>query len=165
MLCQKCKKNQANTYVKRIINGNLKEYHLCNECANDIGYDNMFSSIVPSFSNILEGLFNMPSSNSIASVTRCKLCGSSVGDIINSGKIGCANCYTTFKRELMPSIKKMHGNTIHCGKGASSKSDNNSISLDSLKNDLKQAIEMQEFEKAATLRDQIKELESKKEVL
>ena len=167
MLCQKCKSREANTYVKRIINGKVTEYNLCDACAEKMGYSNMMSTGFKDFSNLLGGLFTSPGTDSLMQVKRCPSCGCSFADIANSGKAGCADCYTTFRRELMPSVKKIHGNTVHCGKGSSVKKDADTAaggeSVTELKRRLKKAVDEQNFELAAQLRDRINELEKKEE--
>lgn len=159
MLCQKCNQNEASTFVKKVINGNVYEAHLCSECAKKLGYSNMLTMMTPDLGGLISGLFASPFTTTLANPTRCNICGSSFNDIINSGKTGCANCYTIFARELMPTIKKLHGNTVHCGKGVKASSCVSEETVDVLKAELKKAIDTQEFEKAAELRDRIKEME------
>ncbi len=81
---------------------------------------------------------------------------------MSSGKVGCGECYTSFMNELTPSIMRMHGNTTHSGKIPASLSGKLGIKrrLDAIRRELDKAIREQEYEKAAQLRDQIKELES-----
>jgi protein arginine kinase activator len=91
----------------------------------------------------------------------CPLCGSTASDISRTGKVGCAQCYDTFADMLTPYIKRIHGNTEHTGKipsdaGAEIKTKRQLVQL---KEELKKAIENQEFEKAAELRDRIKDIE------
>ena len=50
MKCQKCGANNANTHVKTIINGEIKEYDLCSECAKKMGYTNIFGNFEDEFS-------------------------------------------------------------------------------------------------------------------
>ena len=82
---------------------------------------------------------------------RCSGCGSTFQDIAATGRAGCAKCYDTFYDQLLPSLQRLHGKTRHAGKlPASAGIEAKSLSL---------AIEKQEFEKAAALRDEIKALE------
>ncbi|MBQ8860545.1 MAG: UvrB/UvrC motif-containing protein [Ruminococcus sp.] len=169
MLCQKCKKNEANTHVKSVVNGNYEEYMLCSECAKEMGYTNLWSDMSSDFGSILGSFF----SNALparSETTRCKTCGSTYHDIAKSGQVGCADCYELFLSELMPSIRRIHGNTTHCGKRPGfarkeeTKADEVNIEseIDVLKNKLQKAIEEQNFELAAELRDKIKEKEESK---
>lgn len=50
MKCQKCGANNANTHVKTVINGEIKEYDLCSECAKKMGYTNIFGNFEDEFS-------------------------------------------------------------------------------------------------------------------
>lgn len=82
-------------------------------------------------------------------------------DIAKTGKVGCAQCYETFFDDLLPSIRRIHGNTRHTGKLAGSAGKELRVvnELEQARQELHDAIEKQEFEKAAKLRDRIKELE------
>ncbi len=167
MLCQSCGKNMANTHIKKVINGEVKEYMLCEECAEKMGYGNLFSDFSFDFDNFLGSFFteNIPHKLSLES-KRCKNCGSSFEDISNTGKVGCANCYKVFYDQLVPSIKRIHGNTQHVGKMAASVDETKRVEnkLHELKLQLDKAVEKQEFEKAAELRDKINELKKEGKV-
>lgn len=166
MKCQKCGANNANTHIKTIVNGEFKEYDLCSDCAKQMGYTNVFGDIENEFSNFLGSFFGnvLPARTQ---ATRCDFCGSSYSDIAKSGHVGCANCYSVFGEQLLPSIRRMHGNTAHCGKN-SGRSEKQSVKpqeetkeqkLARLKSELDKAVQEQNFEHAAELRDKIKEME------
>lgn len=168
MKCQKCGANNANTHVKTIINGEFKEYDLCSECAKKMGYTNVFGDMEDEFSNFLGSFFGnvLPARTQ---ATRCEFCGSTYSDIAKSGHVGCANCYNVFADELFPSIRRIHGNTTHCGKNSrpAEKAKQSKPAEETkedkskrLKAELDKAIEEQNFEHAAELRDKIKELEA-----
>lgn len=169
MLCQSCGKNQANTHIKKIINGEVTEYRLCEHCAIKLGYTpNMFEGFGMDFDNFLGSFFENSKPKLLDFDTeRCSFCGSSFSDISNNGKVGCAKCYDTFFDRLMPSIKRIHGNTKHSGKFASTMGKQNVIEnkISSLEEKMKMAISEQNFEEAAKLRDEIKELKLKEESL
>ena len=57
MKCQKCGANNANTHVKTVINGEIKEYDLCSECAKKMGYTNIFGNFEDEFSELLGSFF------------------------------------------------------------------------------------------------------------
>lgn len=86
MKCQKCGVNNANTHVKSIINGEIKEYDLCSECAKKMGYTNVFSDIEDEFSNFLGSFFG----NALPARTqarRCETCGSTYSEIAKTGHV------------------------------------------------------------------------------
>ncbi len=159
MLCQSCEKKQATTHIKTILNGELKEYRLCSECAKKYGYGSFLGDtgfdLDKLFGSFLDGI------GTTKMKKRCQLCGSSFEDIAKSGKVGCAECYDTFYEELLPSVRRIHGRTAHTGKLAHSAGTGVKIrnELAKCRAELEQAIKAQEFEKAAELRDRIRELE------
>lgn len=167
MKCQKCKAREANTHVKKVVNGEYTELMLCSECAHVMGYDNVFDFDVPDmFGGLLQSFFAgaLPARSG---ASRCPECSSTFGDITNNGKVGCAKCYDAFFDELLPSIRRIHGNTSHCGKVPSTadiaeekKEDNSKNEIELMKAQLQNAIDEQNFELAATLRDKIKEKEA-----
>ena len=166
MKCQKCGANNANTHVKTIINGEFKEYDLCSECAHKMGYTNVFADMDNDFSNLLGSFFgNMLPARTQA--TRCEFCGSTYSEIAKTGQVGCANCYKLFADQLYPSIRRIHGNTTHCGKnsGRAAAAEKKPAEmtkeekLADMKKQLDAAVKEQNFELAAELRDKIKETE------
>lgn len=169
MKCEKCGLNDATTHLKQIVNGNMKELHLCEECAAELGYDsifniNPFGMMGVNIGSFLGSLFSqsVPGLNEAAG-KRCSFCGATFDEIAQSAKTGCANCYTEFYDELFPSIQRIHGKTRHVGKipGRAGEELQLRRELDTLKKQLNEAVEAQEYEKAAELRDKIKEMEKK----
>ncbi len=171
MKCQHCNQNEATTHIKKIVNGKREEMHLCSECAKELGVMNEFR--MPAMSEMFADSFlgnflgaGAAAMNSLAGVDRCSNCGSSFNDIVNSGRIGCADCYEKFEDKLEPSIRKIHGKTKHIGKFISYSEDDKKeeekpqvSELDSLKKQLKAAVSEQRFEDAAVIRDKINELQ------
>ncbi len=168
MLCQNCKTKNATTHIKTIMNGQLSEYYLCADCAKEKGYGNIFSGLENDLGNLLGGLLGGASSTD--EVERCEVCGTSFADITETGKLGCAHCYDRFREQLLPMIRRIHGEAKHKGKRPGGSAlrivePNQKLAvapandLQAKKLKLKQAIEEQNFEEAAVLRDEIKELE------
>lgn len=171
MKCQHCNQNEATTHIKKVVNGKKEEMYLCSECAKELGVMEEFKMPTMSemFSDSFLGNFlgaGVAAMNSLAGVDRCSSCGSSFNDIVNSGRIGCADCYDKFEDKLEPSIRKIHGKTKHIGKFITYSDDEKKAEekpqvseLDSLKEQLKTAISEQRFEDAAVIRDKINELQ------
>lgn len=162
MKCQKCNVNNATTHIKTVLNGELKEFDLCSECAQKMGYTSLFGSMESDFSNFLGSFFGnvLPARTQ---ATRCDFCGSSYSEIAKSGHVGCAKCYEIFADQLYPSINRIHGNTTHCGKNSNQKAKaepTKEEKIKKLKSELEKAIAEQNFEYAAELRDKIKEMEA-----
>lgn len=162
MLCQNCGKYEATTHVKRIVNGEAAEAHLCSDCAKMLGYEDVFGGFGNIFGSFLGSFLGDTSLGSLSARTiQCEKCGSTFNDIIESGKIGCAECYSKFYEKLLPSLQRIHGKTHHEGKipnRISVEEDTSKAQLVKLEEELKAAVEAQNYEKAATLRDRIKEI-------
>ena len=97
-------------------------------------------------------------------------CGASFEEITESGKIGCMECYRVFHDRLLPTIHRIHGTAKHKGKipgtaalrivePAGKIAVVETSPLDKKRAELKAAIEKQDFERAAVLRDEIREME------
>lgn len=160
MICELCGKHQATTHVKSMVNGEYTEMWLCPKCAKSKGLGNIFTHTATDFSSFLGSFFGegLPSRTS---ATRCKSCGSSFADIARSGMVGCAECYTNFYDELLPSIQKIHGNIQHTGKVASNADAQVKVAreIEKVRQELAKAVSEQNFELAAKLRDKINEME------
>ncbi len=166
MVCQNCGKAQATTHIKRVVNGDTTEHHLCAQCAGDLGYTDMFSGFAPlSLSDFFGDLLGDAGRKSIGTkVVRCPKCGNSFNDIVRDSQVGCAECYRIFFDKLAPSLERIHGRAVHSGKKIDVIREEKSEptmeeQIASLKAKLTEAVEKQEFELAAKLRDEIKELE------
>lgn len=161
MLCEYCKKNPATTHIKTIINGKLTEYSICAECAQRFGYGSLLTNLGYNFGGLLGEFFSETDVSGSSDTVRCELCGASFDDIIRTGKVGCAQCYQTFSDRLIPLIEHIHGNTKHRGKvpGGNMLQSRPKEQLSLMKRELRKAIDTENFEHAADLRDKIKELE------
>lgn len=176
MICDNCGKKEANIMYSENINGVKKQLHLCEECSKKLGIGKMNFSIPIDFSNFFEDFMEdfsapeyMPLMQELKTL-HCDQCGYSFDDIVNSGKLGCGNCYNTFDERLDPIIKRIQGANKHIGRigkiteKANSKETNNTSEhindeLNNLQVQLKQAIKEERYEEAAKIRDQIKKFE------
>lgn len=172
MLCQSCQKNTATTRIKSIINGELTEYALCPDCAKKLGYSNFFNDFTGLGLGSLLGSF-FGTESPVPQIMRCEKCGSSFEEISRSGKVGCAVCYKTFRDRLLPSIQRIHGTAHHQGKRPGTMAiqvvkkpeitaQPKLSPLEEKKQAMQKAIEAQDFEQAAVLRDEIRAMEEAK---
>ena len=90
MLCQNCGKNEATTHVKRVVNGDTTEMHLCQNCAEHLGYGDLFSGFGFDLGNIFSGILgeDMPLLSS-AHEEKCPKCGSYM--VEKGNKLVCGN--------------------------------------------------------------------------
>lgn len=160
MLCQNCKKNEATTHIRRIVNGASAEYHICPECARSLGYIAM-GTLGELFGSVLSDL---SVSRLSSRVLQCEKCGCTFDDIVKNGTIGCADCYGLFYDKLLPSIQRLHGQTAYKGKTPKGPDETSRMQarLGRLRAQLGAAVNEQNYELAAALRDEIRELEGKR---
>lgn len=156
MLCEKCNKNHATTHIKTVVNGIVREYNLCSECAAKSGYGS--NSITGMLASMLGDMPTLKLQNQ----KTCKVCGATFSDIAHSGKMGCSECYNTFKDEILPYLKRVHGATQHTGKipnRAPLIVRPKEKTIDELRQELSRLVADEKYEQAAIIRDKIKEME------
>ena len=163
MLCQRCNKNEATVHYTKIINGEVEELHLCDECAmgsNEFEFDMPFS-----FNKLLTGLIDNIQKESFKEdiyEATCPFCGLTYTKFKEEGKFGCAHCYDTFRAKLIPLFRGVHGHTKHLGKtpNEAGKTISKQREIHRLKQRLEHLVHEEAFEEAAVLRGKIRELES-----
>lgn len=160
MLCDLCHKNMATVHLTEIVNDKVMELHICQECAKHKAEELKQQLTISEF---LGGLVSEPDLNKKESGVKCSLCGISFYDFKKNGSLGCAKCYVAFKSQLTPIIKKVHGAVHHRGKIPSNVEDNIALNrkLTGLRERLSRAVNLEDYEEAARLRDEIRELEKK----
>lgn len=163
MKCDLCNK-KATVHLTEIVDEQMSEMHLCEECAREksVQMEQQFG-----LSDLLAGLtdFGKQVKSADKIDLKCETCGITYDDFRKFGRLGCGNCYEAFKSHLSTLLKKIHGANHHFGKTPKKmpRADKKKVEdIQDLKNKLMQAIQMEDFEKAAKLRDKIRDIEKKK---
>lgn len=162
MLCDVCGKKEATVHLTEIVNDQVTKLNLCEECAREKGaeMEEHFG-----LSELLAGLTDMGTAiePETAIAIKCPNCGMTYQNFRKLGRLGCSVCYEAFKKELGPLLKRIHGSDRHVGKVPlkGGKTIKDTRTLQDLKMQLEKAIQMEEFEEAAKLRDKIRDFESK----
>lgn len=163
VLCQYCHKNIANVHFTQVIDNNRIEMYICESCAREKGQFNFGGAF--NINYLLQGLMGMSPGvhhgNTVQVHPVCDKCGMSYEDFQKTGKIGCANCYEAYGDRLDSLLKRLHGSVEHSGKYPEKVSGISRVSreIEKLKELLNKAIQDEEYEKAAVIRDKIKSLE------
>lgn len=165
MICNICGLKESTIHLTEIVNDQMVEIHLCQDCAQEKGTD--FKTHF-NFEDLLAGLSGLDVEgpavkNRQAAALMCSECGMTYDEFSKGGRLGCAGCYQAFQKMLIPLIKRVQRSAHHIGKKPSrlSKSERNTVDLRSLQDQLRKSVDMEEFEKAAKIRDAIKKLEEK----
>ncbi|MFZ7104376.1 MAG: UvrB/UvrC motif-containing protein [Peptococcaceae bacterium] len=169
MYCEECEKRPAVVHITKIVNGHKIEKHLCEQCAKK-QQDQIGFTILPdiSFSNFLSSMLDSdsftPFSNIKAEEIVCDKCGLTYRQFSKIGRMGCDNCYEIYGNKLDHLLKRMHGNVQHTGKIPKRSGEDIRLQkeIKDARLELQKAVAEEEFEKAAHLRDKIKELENTK---
>lgn len=161
MLCERCKKNDATYHVTKIIYNKKADLHLCEQCAREM---QEISAAFP-IQNILSELMGYISQTHEIEKhyePRCSNCGTYYSEFKKAGLLGCSECYSSFKDELSPVLKRVQGNVKHAGKIPRSrgKARTKKIDMNGLRIMLQKAIENEEYEDAAKIRDEIKKMQN-----
>jgi protein arginine kinase activator len=149
-LCQDCGANPATVHLTRIVNETALVSHLCEECSRKKGLSTTGSSI----SITREGPAQQEMQEKDNVCPRCQL---SFAEFKSKGRLGCCDCYRHFEKDIDSLLMQVHGSTVHKGKpyrhSGPYKLDEKA--MERLKNELNEAIEKEEFELAALIRDTI----------
>lgn len=166
MKCDMCHANEATVHLTEIINNNVSKLHLCEECAKEksqemeehFGLADLLSGLADLAPVMEKTERKIPDAG-----IKCPSCGFSSQNFRKMGRLGCPKCYETFKNQLSPLLRKIHGSDTHTGKMPSGKEavQDRIVLLEDLKTALDRAIRQEEFEEAARLRDQIKAMGQK----
>ena len=173
MTCDFCKKNIATVHLIRVQNDNVEKVDICSECARDFSFfteDDFYKDL----SNILSRIFQADQENIYESSKRqslgnldikknrsCPFCGTDQKSIKKQGKMGCPHCYNEFRSILLPIIKAIHQDIKYRGRIPETVPRQMKLekSISDLRNRLKKEIFVENFEEAARIRDEIKQLE------
>ena len=163
MKCEHCKQKEATCFYQINTGGTLHSYSLCEDCAAKMQFEGLgFSSPFEDMSHLFGGLFGAVKPTQKADKT-CPACGARWRDIAAKGKVFCAKCYEAFGEELAPTLRSLHGGATHTGRAPARERAmrEKDTRLASLRAELTKAIAEENFELAATLRDEIRALEKK----
>lgn len=179
MLCEHCKMREATVKYVEVINGVKTEHNLCAACAGrvDIGqYSALFEGEFP-LGKLLSGLLgiqNMDQSTVRLPNVACPTCGTTYEDFVTESKFGCPDCYSVFDPLIGENIKHLQGSERHVGKhpdhighavsgeketGEKTEEPQNALTEEEkirlLNARLKDALRREDYEEAASLRDEI----------
>jgi len=164
MVCENCGSGEAVIHLTQIVDNEMKTLHLCEKCAAEKGVEN---PSVPENFPLSDYLAQMGSeSSSVTGPVRgdtCSFCGLTFKEFRERGRLGCPHCWTTFEGHLRGLVRRIHGSTQHVGKVYLSPDPSVSERekrLKGLRRKLKRAVDLEDFERAAQLRDEIRDSES-----
>lgn len=158
-ICQVCKKREATVFLTQIINGKKTDMFMCRQCAGE-GYK-------IDLNTLLSGLLGLDGENAEigpAARVSCDRCGMTVEEFNRTGKMGCSRCYDVFREPMKALLKRIQGNTRHQGKVPESYAEAHAteMEVEKLKQELRECIQVENYERAAWIRDRIRQLEAER---
>lgn len=167
MLCQDCKERSATVHFTHIVNNEKTVLSLCKECAAKRGFHSPLDNNIPfPLAEILDGFIKQQfpeKGKTPMPDLKCPGCGLTFEKFAAKGRFGCGECYNTFRARLATIMRKIHGSSLHKGKlpSGSDEKDSPVMEEERLEEELKKAIDTEDFERAADLRDKLKDLRDK----
>ena len=159
MKCQNCHESEATVHWTDIVGNQKQEKHLCEECAR--GQDAPLQQPV-TLSKFLQQLLQQKVEQEFSKGVKesCPVCGMSYIEFRSSGRLGCPNDYEVFKEGLLPMLERLQDDVRHSGKvpSCAPKDLRKHNDMIRLRRQLERAVQREEYEKAAALRDQIERL-------
>ena len=156
MLCNLCHKHEAMIHFKGVMNGRALELDLCEECART---KSMEFTPSPDIAELVSSLADLGGRKRPRKEPACPACGMTYAQFKRAGRVGCGECYRAFAAALLPLIKRIQGRTRHAGK-APGQAPAAVAEAAELRKRLEEALRTENYEKAARLRDRLKQLEA-----
>ncbi|MDI6709779.1 MAG: UvrB/UvrC motif-containing protein [Thermoanaerobacterales bacterium] len=166
MECEKCHKRPATVHYTEVVNGKKREMHLCATCAEEEGIGSFKITTHPfKFENLFGDLLGaeLPRAAGEARENACRRCGLTERQFARLGRFGCSGCYDAFEPHLDALLRRVQGHLRHTGKvpARGQHKARRQREIDRLRRELQEAVQREEFERAAELRDKIRELEQR----
>lgn len=157
MDCENCGERKAEITLTEIEQNEMHTLNLCSACATLKGASPVGASAP--MADLLAHLGGTAGDTLFDEAGEaCEYCGTGAGDFRKSGRLGCPQCYAQFRGQLRALLRRVHGSSQHMGKvyvSTAPDADPEQVRLATLRRRLERAVEIEDFESAADLRDAI----------
>jgi protein arginine kinase activator len=164
MSCEQCREREAVIHLTQIVNEQVTTLHLCERCAAEKGVESPGAAPKTPLGTFLAAMGQeLPETPAPRTGETCPRCGGSLQDFRESGRLGCSDCYRSFEVPLRDLLRRLHGSTHHMGEryaeSAGSTTPGEQHRAIELREQLRVAVETENFELAAELRDRLRVME------
>ena len=162
MVCDNCGSTDAVVHLTQIVNNQMSTHRLCEKCAAEKGLESTPEPVNFPLTDFLAQMGKDTISDTEPGDTKCSFCGLTFAEFRETGRLGCPHCYETYQSHLQKLLRRVHGSTQHVGKvylPPDPSASELERRLDGLRRKLHRAVESEDFERAAELRDEIRSLE------
>lgn len=164
-LCEECGVNEACYTISVMMDGQVTQRHLCADCMAKMNMNLAAGNIKHLLSAIMSAITGTAEEAAAPAISPeedvvCERCGTTLSQFTKSGKLGCPCCYTAFREQLTPMLQQIHGRVQHAGRKPldTEAAQQRRTAYDRLSRQLEQAVAVEDFESAAVLRDQLRQL-------
>jgi protein arginine kinase activator len=170
MLCQQCQKAQATVHIDEVKSfhgpgapeNEVDEHHLCETCSQNIDLPHIAvqQKTMDEVWKLLQISALKAHKKQGRETLTCSSCGTTLDSLRRKGRVGCQTCYLTFSEYLEGLLERMHGATHHEGRipGVDEEETRRRRAIDEAETALERAVADEDFERAAELRDELKQL-------
>jgi protein arginine kinase activator len=165
MSCDQCREREAVIHLTQIVNDQVTTLHLCEKCAAEKGVDSPGAHAKTPLGTLIGAMGKSPEqAPAPRSSDVCTRCGGTFQDFRETGRLGCPDCYRSFETPLRDLLRRLHGSTHHLGERYAEHEPAATVVVDheqaaDLREQLRLAVETENFELAAELRDRLRVLE------
>lgn len=162
MVCDNCGSSDAVVHLTQIVNNEMSTHRLCEKCAAEKGLESAPEPASFPLTDFLAQMGDVALDESDPPSAGCSFCGLTFQDFRDTGRLGCPHCYETFAPHLRKLLRRIHGGVQHVGKvylPPDPTASDMERRLEGLRRKLHRAVESEDFERAAELRDEIRSLE------
>jgi protein arginine kinase activator len=158
MKCQLCT-NEATVHFTKVVNKKATKLHLCAACAAQQQIPSLGELSLSAILQSLIGQHVGALSEELSRLT-CPACGIRYMEFRREGRLGCPADYAVFRAGLEPILERVHRAVRHVGKAPRRhRSGRRAPDTLALRQALRRAVEAENYEEAARLRDAIREKE------
>ncbi len=162
MVCDHCGSTDAVVHLTQIVNNEMSSFHLCERCAAEKGLETPPEPASVPLTDFLAQMGHDQFEEPESAGNQCSYCGLTFKQFKETGRLGCPHCYETFAYSLRRLLRRVHGGTQHVGKvylPPDPSASEMEKRLEGLRRRLHRAVQSEDFERAAEIRDQIRSLE------
>lgn len=161
MVCDVCKEGDVVVELTQVEGSEVRHLHLCEKCAAERGVETTLAAAKPQIGEFLQAVHQQVSVGG-EDQAKCTFCSGTLKDFRATGRLGCAHCYEAFEKSLRELLRRVHGNSRHVGRRyepPSASEQERAGTVAELRERLRRAIETEQFEAAAELRDKLRDME------
>lgn len=166
MKCSNCGEREGVVSLTQIIEGDVRTLSLCAKCAAEKGIETGIGMADTPLGGFLAALGESAEPNAALAAAlevQCPACGATLRDFRETGRVGCGECYLAFDAPLRELLRRLHGSTHHtgmrfAGTPAPARTEPDATDRE-LREQLRRAVETEQFELAAELRDRLRDRE------